>query len=122
MGYFKVSIVGSLTSAQFIVTTNKYLVHSVALTNILDFYKSNNPCYKHVEITTPLEGVSSYIFNVLYVLISIISKHYLTFSPFWTIIYSNSIIDKLDVLDTPNTLSRLQILWTFQKRDIPIPF
>jgi hypothetical protein len=110
MGYFKVSIVGSLTSAQFIVTINKYLVHILALINILDFYKSNNPCYKHVEITTPLEGASSYIFHVLYVLILIISKHYLTFSPFWTIIHSDSIIDKLDVLDMPNTLWRLQIL------------
>ncbi len=104
------------------MTTNKYLVHNVAFTDIFDFYKSNNPCYKHVEITSPLEGASSYIFHVLYVLIPIISKHYLTFSPFWTIIHLDSIIDKLDVLDTPNTLWRLQSLWTFQKIDIPTPF
>jgi hypothetical protein len=71
MGYFKVSIVGSLTSIQFIVTTNKYLVHNVAHIDILDFYKSNNPCYKHIKITTLLEGASLYIFHVLYVLIPI---------------------------------------------------
>jgi hypothetical protein len=57
MGCFKVSIVGDLTSIQFIVTTNKYFICNVALTNILDLYKFSNRCYKHVEITTPPKGV-----------------------------------------------------------------
>jgi hypothetical protein len=52
MGCFKVSIVGVLTLVQFIMIKN-YLIHNVALTNLLNFYKFNNPCYKHVEITTP---------------------------------------------------------------------
>jgi hypothetical protein len=38
MGCFKVSIVGALTSVQFIVI-NKYLIHNVALIDLLDFYK-----------------------------------------------------------------------------------
>jgi hypothetical protein len=50
MGCFKVPIVGVLTSTQFIVT-KKYLIHNVALTDLLDIYKFNNPCYKHEEIT-----------------------------------------------------------------------
>jgi hypothetical protein len=50
MGCFKVSIVGSLTSTQFIATIEKYLVPNVARIDILDFYKYNNPCYKHVEL------------------------------------------------------------------------
>ncbi len=56
MGCFKVSIVGALTSIQYIAITNKYVVHNVALIDILDFYKSNNACYKHVEITFPPKG------------------------------------------------------------------
>ncbi len=64
MGCFKVSIVGALTSIQFIVI-NKYLIHNVALIDLLDFYKFNNPCYKHVEITTPPENDFSYIFHRL---------------------------------------------------------
>jgi hypothetical protein len=62
MGCFKVSIVEALTSAQFIATTKKYLIHNVTFTNILNFYQSNNPCHKHVEITTPPENTSSYFF------------------------------------------------------------
>jgi hypothetical protein len=53
MGCFKVSIVGALTSIQFTTIKEKYLVCNVACFDILDFYKSNNPCYKVVEITTP---------------------------------------------------------------------
>jgi hypothetical protein len=60
MRCFEVSIVGVLTSIQFIVT-KKYLIHDVALTDLLDFYKFNNPCYKHEEITTPPKNVFSYI-------------------------------------------------------------
>ncbi len=56
MGCFKVSIVGALTSIQHNAITNKYLIHNVALIDILDFYKSNNSCYKHVEITIPPKG------------------------------------------------------------------
>jgi len=59
MGCFKVSNVGALTSIQYIAITNKYLVHNVVLIDILDFYKSNNSCYKHVEITIPPKGDSS---------------------------------------------------------------
>jgi len=73
MGCFKVSIVGALTLAQFIAITKKYLIHNATFTDILNFYKFNNPCYKHVEITTPPEGTSSYIFHALYMLIPIIS-------------------------------------------------
>jgi hypothetical protein len=81
MGCFKVSIVGALTSAQFFATIEKYFVRNATLTNILDFYKCNNPCYKHVEITTPLEGAFSYIFHIFYMLTPIISKsNYLTLS------------------------------------------
>lgn len=80
IGCFKVSIVGALTSAQFIAITEKYLVRNVALTDNLDFYKSNNPCYKHVKITTPPEGASSYIFHIFYMLTPIISK-----SNYWTL-------------------------------------
>jgi hypothetical protein len=81
VGCFKVSIFWAITSIQFIATTKKYLVHNLALTNILDFYKSNNPCYKHVEITTPPEGAFSYIFHIFYMLTPIVSKsNYLTFS------------------------------------------
>jgi len=64
MECFKVSIVGVLTLVQFIVI-KKYLIHNVALIDFLDFYKFNNPCYKHVEITTPPESVFSYIFHRL---------------------------------------------------------
>jgi hypothetical protein len=53
MGCFKV---GALTSIQYIAITNKYLIHNVALVDILGFYKSNNSCYKHVEITIPPKG------------------------------------------------------------------
>jgi hypothetical protein len=62
MGCFKVSIVGVLTSAQFIAITKKYLICNATLIGILNFYTSNNPCYKHVEITTPSEGAFSYFF------------------------------------------------------------
>jgi len=61
MGCFKVSNV-ALTSIQYIAITNKYLVHNVALIDILDFYKSNKSCYKHVEITFPPKGNFSCFF------------------------------------------------------------
>ncbi len=81
MGCFTVSIVGALTSIQFIASIEKYLICNVALTDIMNFYKSNNPCYKHVEITTPSEGAFSYISHIFYMLTPIISKsNYLTFS------------------------------------------
>ncbi len=81
MGCFKVSIVGALTSAQFFATIEKYFIRNAALIDILDFYKSNNPCYKHVEITTPPEGATSYIIHIFYMLTPIISKsNYLTLS------------------------------------------
>jgi hypothetical protein len=83
MGCFKVSIVGALTSTQFIATIEKYLVCNVACIDILDFYKYNNPCCKHVEITTPLEGVFSYIFHVFHMLTLIISKSLLKHFPFF---------------------------------------
>jgi hypothetical protein len=87
MKCFKVSYFGALTIAQFIVITENYLVHNITLVDILDFYKSNNPCYKHVEITTPLKGVPSYIFHiVIYMVTPIISDHYLTFNRFWIIV------------------------------------
>jgi hypothetical protein len=38
MGRFKVSIVGCLTSTQFIATIKNYLVHNVVGIDILDFY------------------------------------------------------------------------------------
>jgi hypothetical protein len=41
---------------QFIAIIEKYLVCNVARTNISDFYKSNNPRYKHMEITTLPKG------------------------------------------------------------------
>jgi hypothetical protein len=43
------------------------LVRNVALTNILYFYKSNNPCYKHVDLQF-LQNVILHIFScILYV-------------------------------------------------------
>ncbi len=59
--------------AKFIATIEKYLIHNATCTNILVFYKSNNPRYKHVETTTPPKIVSSYIFHVLYMLTPIVS-------------------------------------------------
>ncbi len=53
MGCFKVSIIGALKLVRFTTIKKKYLVCNVAFFDILDFYKSNNPCYKVVEITTP---------------------------------------------------------------------
>jgi hypothetical protein len=67
MGCFKISIVGALTSAQFITLIEKYLICNVPLIDILDFYKSNNPCYKHVELQL-LQRVPLHTFSyILYV-------------------------------------------------------
>jgi hypothetical protein len=57
---------------QFIGIIEKYLVCNATRTNISNFYKSNNPRYKCVEITTLPKGDASYIFHVLYMLTPII--------------------------------------------------
>jgi hypothetical protein len=95
MGCFKVSIIGALTTIQYIAIIDKYLIHNVAFTDVLHFYKFNNSCYKHVEF------LQKVFFNVLYMLTPIISKSLLNI--LWTIVYTNSIINKLNVLDMPNT-------------------
>lgn len=51
---FKVAFVGANTSTQFLATIEKYFVQNAILKAVFDFYKFNNPYYKHVEITTPL--------------------------------------------------------------------
>jgi hypothetical protein len=117
MGCFKVSIIGALTTIQYIAIIDKYLVHNVALTDVLDFYKSNNSCYKHVEF---LQKVFFHtFFNVLYMLTPIISKSLLNI--LWTIVYTNSIINKLNVLDMLNTFVEFANSLRFQNINIPIP-
>jgi hypothetical protein len=49
---FKVAFIGAYSSTEFLTTIKKYYVQNAILKAILDFYKSNNPCYKQFEITT----------------------------------------------------------------------
>jgi hypothetical protein len=52
---FNVAIVGAYIPAQFFATIEKYSIWNKSLKAILDFYKSNNPCYEDVEITPLLD-------------------------------------------------------------------
>jgi hypothetical protein len=50
---------------QFLATIKKYSIQNAILKAVLNFYKSNNPCYKHVEITTPPYAQQGSIINQL---------------------------------------------------------